>query len=53
MSKDYNHEIHRTENANNLLMKVNSTSLVIKDKMIETMRSFFFFLNQVDRNLKD
>lgn len=51
MSKKYNEEIHRRENANSLLMKIESTSLVIKDRMIETMKSFY--LNQVDRNMKD
>lgn len=39
MSKEYNQKIHRRENANGLLMKIGSSSLVIKDKMIETMRS--------------
>lgn len=37
MNKEYNHEIQRRENANGLLMKTDSTSLVIKDKIIETM----------------
>lgn len=40
MRKKCNQEIHRRENANNFLMKIGSTSLVIKDKMIETMRCF-------------
>lgn len=39
MSKEYNQEIRRRENANSFLMKIGSTSLVIKDKMIEIMRS--------------
>ena len=52
MSKEYNHDIHRTENANGLLMKINSTSPVIKDKVIKAMRSFLK-KNLVDRNLKD
>lgn len=41
MSKEYNHEIHRRENANDLLMKTDSSSLVIKDKMIETTIPFW------------
>ena len=34
MREEGNQEIHRRENANSFLMKIGSTSLVIKDKMI-------------------
>lgn len=38
-SKEYSQKIHRRENANGLLMKIGSTSLVIENEMIETRRS--------------
>lgn len=41
MSKEYYQEIHIRESANGLLTKRGSTSLDIKDKMIESMRSIF------------